>query len=402
MQHPSHRHVLSSALIASLCLVACGPPPAPPPPRSPQKAPPAATVAPLATAAVTAVTPPPPRFTLVHEPRVPPVCGAPPVSEQAPGDAELLEVALPANTPALLDVEGRDDRDIWLLPQSTDGRDLLHWSGASLRAEQISCRWGRGDSLVLGQRDMIVRGTSSNGEYTEYHEARYSPGRGWTCPDEDARYAYLPLAGEMLRLSGGGEATLSGLTLALPNLGAPGSYQGSPDIAGRAADDLWLTTGATQILHWNGVAWEDRSPGLSITDLHVAPDGAVWLAGNESDETDPSESGRGDRTHDKPKGGKVVLRWDAAALAWVCLPTPGDLYTVLVRGVGAQTVWLIGERDIYRWDGKTLQHLGTPIPHPKDAWLSPSGALWLVGYKDSDDLKSKVGLAFHTRGGHTP
>lgn len=397
VKRPIGRHLLLKALIPILCLAACGPPPAPPPPPTlrPQavKSPPVMKEAPVVTAAATSG----PYFSLVRKPHVPPTCGEPPASELVPSDTVFSEVTLPAETGALLDVEGRDDRDVWFLPQSKDGRSLLHWNGTRLREERISCFWGRGDSLVLGRYEMIVRGTHDNGEYMEYQEARFSPSGGWSCPDNDARAGYLPLGAEMLRLASWGEAVLSGLTLARLDFGATSSLFDSPEIAGRAADDIWIISGGKDVLHWNGVAWEDRSPGLWVSDLDVAADGAVWLAGREIDDSVGSEGGHANSALEG-----VVLRWDPAALAWVCLPTPRGLSTRHVRGVSAHEVWLVGEKEIYRWDGKRFQHQMTPIPHPSDAWLSPAGALWLVGSRDVDDSKSTVGLAFRTRGGGNP
>lgn len=389
MQPPSARRRFSKALISSLAfaLTACGPPPAPPAPPAPVvEAPPAAVTATARTLA---------GFSLVRRPPAAPICAAPPSTEPGPISAGFREVTLPAKTPALLDVEGRDDRDVWFLPRGTDGHpSLLHWDGATLSEDRIPCYSGKGERLVLGQDTLLFLGVYDNGEYPEYQEARRSPRGAWSCPDNDGKAVYLPLGAEMLRFSG--RPVLSGQDLPIPDFGTTWSALGSLDLAGHAPDDVWLSGGG-DVLHWNGVTWEDMSPGLpSLWSLHVALDGTVWIAGRKG------EDGSKDDHQDKKGGEKpleedVVLRWDPAARAWICLPTPATLDILYVRGVSANDVWLLGKKEIFHWDGKAFQRELTPIPHLSDAWLSPAGELWLVGWKDTESSSTGVGLAFRTR-----
>ncbi|MFO0590366.1 MAG: hypothetical protein U0441_22680 [Polyangiaceae bacterium] len=378
-------------------LAACGPPPAPTPPAvkpSPvvKAPPPAVTAAPVSL----------PDFSLVARPAVAPVCAAPPAGEPGPIPGGFLEVTLPAQTPALVDVEGRDDRDVWFLPEWGHEPGLLHWDGATLSEDRISCHPGEGVGLSLGRSEVIAVTTYDNGEYMEFREARRSPKGTWSCTDQDTQELYLGVGEEMLRVSAVGWPDLGGHALPIADVGKTWSLLSAPHLAGRAADDVWVRLNRNDVLHWNGVVWEDRSPALSsVEDLHVSTNGAVWIAGNYDNAANGSENGHGE-AEEGSKGGRVVLRWDPAAQTWVCFPTPVDFHARHVRGGSGEEVWLLGEKEIYHWDGKAFQRAVTPTPHLTDAWLAPTGELWLVGWKDTEDPGGKVGLAFRTRRGGNP
>lgn len=382
----------ASALFLGAALPACGPPPAPPAPPLVVTAPP-----PAVTAAPTSL----PDFALLRRPVVAPACGAPPTSEPGPISAGFLEVTLPAKTPAIVDVEGRDDRDVWLLAgESSSGQTFLHWDGATVSEERVPCHSGWERSLVVTPTELLSFGLS-NGDMPEDQLARRSASGVWSCPEGDRAWLDVPIGVEMLRFRSHRPPVLGGQTVALPDLGAHDNDVPPPAMAARASEDVWLASRTTpSVLHWNGLVWEDRSPGLPwIQSLHIAANGVVWIAGGVGPSPREWMFRSKGREHAKREGNSV-LRWDPAAQAWVCLPTPAGLYTEHVRGVSDHEVWLIGGEEVYYWDGESFQRGVTPTPDPMDAWLSPAGELWLAGGKDSKS--SGAGVVFRTRAGRKP
>lgn len=335
------------------------------------------------------------------------MCAAPPAGEPGPISAGFLEVTLPAKTPALLDVEGRDDRDVWLLTadDSAGHQALLHWDGGAMKEERVSCSTGEEQSLVLGGEELIVLGNYDNGMTSVDQEARRSAKGAWSCADREDDTYHLPLVAEALHVVGWRGSVPSSHTLARPEFGDGESTIRAMKIAGRAVDDVWLASGKDPIvLHWNGVVWEDRATGLpSVQSIHVSASGAVWVAAGKSKEQRPAKRAPKGKDDKAPREGNVVLRWDPAARAWACLPTPEGLYTVQVLGASDHDVWLIGEeQEIYHWDGQSFQRAISPIPHLMDAWLSPAGELWLAGGSDPKNPGTETGLAYRTRAGGNP
>lgn len=333
-----------------------------------------------------------------------PVCGAPPESAPGPVEAGFQEVTLPPKTPALLDVEGRDDRDVWFLTaeDSAEHQSILHWDGGSVSAERISCSSGKETTLEISPRELIVRGQYNDGLYLVSRQARRDPKGAWSCADHEMEGYFLPLFDQEIRIAGSHGFTPSPHTLPEPEHGDGETSRAAPRIAGRKADDVWLASGASShVLHWNGVVWEDRSPGIpAVESIHVSASGVAWLASGRARD---QGSGAPKSPDDKAKrAGNTVLRWDPAARAWACLPTPVGFYTGHIRGVNEHDVWLIGGEEIYHWDGQTFQRAVNPIPYLRDAWLSPAGELWLVGGSDPGDPSTETGLVFRTRAGGKP
>jgi hypothetical protein len=272
----------------------------------------------------------------------------------------------------LVAVEGRDERDVWLLSQSA----LFHWDGARLVEEKGPACKQRLDlsGLALTRDAVIALGAHHEFEGSTPLEVRRS-GRGrWSCDLLVVHRRTIALGPALLGLGPDG-LTLSGLAL-------PYRRWLGPEIAARTAEDLWLyDADQGDVFHGNGVGWESRPTGLArVLSLRVDATGAAWLVGATE------SKGEGD----------VVLRWDLAAHAWRRVPTPADLRAARVRVSSGRDVWLVGDEHVHHWDGQTLHRARTPLARVEGAWVGASGELWLAGgdRRRGEPGQPSAGLAF--------
>jgi hypothetical protein len=302
----------------------------------------------------------------------------------APGPLERAfeRVALPPDAPQIVAIDGRHERDVWLLGTGGQEATIFRWDGAKIVKDKgPQCKpSGRYWGLVLVPDAAIALATSLEIEGEVRIEARRpSRGGGWSC---EKRYneQLLMVGPALLRLESRTTLTLSGHRLPLPSLGAIGGMQA--EIAARSPADLWLYFPSQgDALHGNGVGWESRPTGLAaVKSLRTDDSGAAWLVGGND------QHGEGD----------VVLRWDTATHAWKRLPTPADLRAARIRVASERDVWLIGKEHVHHWDGASLRRGKTPIQHVDGAWISAAGELWIVGGDASRATpgRSTTGAAF--------
>lgn len=367
------------ALLLGMALAACHSPPAP-------SAPVAAAQRPTVTAAATSR----PVFSLIGEGSPAPVCAPLPASDLAPIEPSFQRFELPPGTPAIISVIGRDERDVWLLPSTEYSPEVLHWDGATLRKEPVSpCEIHLSHaSLVFGPDGLILRTGSYEDSDITFREAHRSAGGSWRCDDRDRTTRPVPLGASVLRVPyGWPRLVLSGRRLPTPDPArTPG---GNLDVVGRAGDDFWLYGDSDSVvLHYNGVTWEDRSPGFESVD-HLGTDqsGDLWLLG---------------RRVRKAPSDEEVLRWDREAHAWSCFPAPPGLHTMLLRVRNASDVWFLGEKEITHWNGAVLQRGPTPIKALRDAWIDARGELWIVGEEEDRTTQLRRGVVFRARSGDKP
>jgi hypothetical protein len=294
--------------------------------------------------------------------------------DAAPLDRQILAVPLPAGTPPLYGVTGRDDHDVWLLGRRGDETPaLLHWDGA--RFESVPgprCPRKPAYESVVALPDTVVLVGVALDEGGELTMVSRRGDRDWSCETVgDVQIVALGKARLRYRRD---ELTLDDERQ--PLLDPHHAVGARHEVAASAPDDLWLyVPGGGIVLHGNGVAWESRPPGVArVHSLRVDSGGAAWLVGSD----------------EKADEGHVVQRWDREARAWQRLPAPRDLRGSRVRPAGDRDVWILGKEHLHRWDGQVFHRGPTPLGTLRAAWTSPSGELWMVGSAPGSD----AGAAF--------
>jgi len=315
----------------------------------------------------------------------------PPPQRDAPAplalDHAFEPLPLPADAPEIVAVDGRDERDVWLL--GADGKDiaLFHWDGAKLEKKKTpQCKENVAFvGLALAPDATIALARSFEVEGGSPFEAKLGASGGWSCERAEYDAQLLRVGSELLRFESLWRLTLGGNRLPLPGFGMPNG-----EIAGRSAADLWLYfPGNKDVLHSNGVAWEARPTGLAmVKSLRTDEKGAAWLVGG-------TESG---------SEGNVILHWESATHAWKRLPTPADLRASRIRVASERDAWTIGKEHVHHWDGASLRRGKNPLKRLGGAWLSPAGELWLAGGDDTRPKPSRsvAGVVFRMPAGRKP
>ena len=365
MSRKSACHLAAIALLSGAALTACGPPP--PPPASVIKPPP-----PLATSAPLS----PPVFSLVGERVASLSCPALPAAEMGPLEPPFEPLDVPANLADIKAVNGRSERDVWMIARGQTGQArALRWDGATLSDEDISpCALSmRNPSLSFGPGGPIVLDREHDESGLFFSQAHRTPSGAWDCDQRSAPARSFTLGSQELRNVPGLDLTLSGRRLPTSSVRESINLGIIEEYLAVAADDIWVYfPHQSRVWHWNGSSWEERSPGLkSVRALVADASGAPWLIGGTQKEDWI--------TH----GPQVILRWDAAAGAWACFPTPPGLKTKLLRAASERDVWLLGDKETLHWDGVSFQRGPTPVPELEDAWIDRSGELWVVGRKSA-------------------
>lgn len=276
----------------------------------------------------------------------------------------LAPVPLPPGTPPISAVGGRDDGDVWLFAEGGEEVIPLRWDGARLaKAPGTRCPKRTRFERVAFLGEVLV----AFGPYADFDEAGTTiarrTGRAWSCEVGPVRQI-VPVGLGLLRYSPGYELTHADERLPLPERG-DASYE-LKEMAARAPHDVWLHAPRRgDVVHGNGVAWESRPPGLAaVLALQVDSTGAAWLVGGG----------------DAKQEGDALLRWDAAARAWVRLPVPADLRARDLRVGGRRDdVWLLGKAHLHHLVGGVFHRFVNPLAELRAAWVAPSGELWIAG-----------------------
>lgn len=405
------RTAAALAAFVPAALAACGPAPLPPP-SSPA---PVATARPSAPPAVVGL-----------------VAGAP---DEASVDMTLVaslpafggrfeRVELPPKTPVLLSLDGRDDRDVWML--AADGR-VLRWDGKSVtsagtpecytdsccgtlfdckrkpslctRAAAEHCQpFGGPCAMLVDWASVRVAGddvvvstiVETGGLRGSLVEARRRRDGRWSCEQGkddfvypgmrargDTAHAYeVTLDGATIRFegpaflvnpNGGNLLVVDGRRVPLPQEAS--WTRSGVALAARSPGDLWLwQDDPARVWRGNGLAWYPFPVGLeTVADLWLTEPGTAWVLGADGE-----------------AGTESLVRWDIDKKSGQRFATPGAVQVLKGRG---DEIWLLGEKAVYPWDGRELRRADAPLA-VQHAWRSDAGTVWLIG----GDLDAKVKL----------
>ncbi|MDI1446312.1 hypothetical protein [Polyangium sp. 6x1] len=354
-------------------------------------------------------------------------------------------VALPAQTPAILDVDGRSERDVWML--AGDGH-VLSWDGArvvdrgapqcftdSCCGTLVDCAKQPamcskkaidecqpfGPSCALPVTWSTIRATpdevkvialvETGGLRASVVESRLGKKGRWSCyqgsddrvhPGSAGRgdgpsAREIQVDGASIRFEGpaflvnryGGHLLLvDGRRVPLPDDVHQG-FTGAVDIAARSPGDLWLWSDDGRVWRGNGLSWTPRLSGLdAVNDLWFDAKDAAWVLGALGEDNEQ------------------LLRWDLGKGGGQRFETPG---ATARRGDG-RDFWLWGPKALYHWDGAALGRAVPPLA-VAHAWRGPSGELWLVGADisavlhkavENGDEDVRAGAVFRVWGGQKP
>lgn len=341
------------------CLAACAPhPPAIVRPPSP----------------LPVVTPDPPAPTPATRP-IPESSGSTPtpierpILQEALGPVEgvtLTTIKLPAVS-SLVDVDGRDADDVFVLSSSAEVLEIVGGKARSLGAP--SCPQPRpyaiaGETYEPGFYSVQPAKTGvglvgyvtryGRGSWTEAYDAASLPGGRWACG-------------------------VSGPSPLVPrwSWGLPGypsiSFDGRPvpkTFEWNSGDSIeltwtggaahaWVSFSRAGLVEFDGTAWWRRpSPPFRYLDAIADDDaGTTWALGDMEDKS------------------IAIARWNGET--WSLLPVPTDFSASQILVAGAVT-WFFGQATWYAWDGRSLRRLSAPI-EAGDVWLSPTGDVWVAG-----------------------
>jgi len=326
-------------------------------------------------------------------------------------------IALPPNTPAIASMAARSASDIWML---TKAGAVLRWDGKRVTARgapkcfvesccgtlidckkkpalcakaSAECSPFGGDcamevgfsSIRVESGDVIVGATiETGGMRSSVVDARLAKNGSFTCeqrgddriyPDsrgrgDGAHPLEITVGGASIRFEGparlvnslgGYSLVIDGRRVPLPSV-ASMQGMGGPSLgfAARSPADLWLWTyGDEGVWRGNGLGWTKIVTGLLETSaVFFTEPNFVWVLGAEREGADPE-----------------LVRWDPEAGVVSRFETPGASHVVQGKG-GA--FWLAGKGAVHRFDGRELVRADVPF-EIEEAWLSPSGELWVVG-----------------------
>jgi hypothetical protein len=330
-------------------------------------------------------------------------------------------VPLPPGTPTIVDVRGRDERDVWLL---AGNGQVLRWDGARLvdrgtphclvesccgtlvdcAKQPAMCKKPAVDSarevtwshLVLTPGEVVARTVvDTGGMRGSVVEARLGANGRWSCEQgkddrvypgsagrgDGLRAFELSLGGASFHFEGpavlvnsyGGHLLLAdGRRVPLPaavqqqGVGVPRAR-----FTARAPDDLWLYADDGRVWRGNGLGWAPQPTDLNfVADLWFAAPSSVWLLGAMEE------------------GQEQLIRRDLDKGGGQCFETPGAEHML---GDG-RDFWLLGTEVLYHWDGAALRRTESPLELDDfgRSWRGPSGELWLVG-SDPTAMVKKAG-----------
>lgn len=253
------------------------------------------------------------------------------------GERWSQETRMPAGfTSTLQDVWGSSAQDVWAVGQAGA---ILHFNGLEWQLVEVASPPFCSADLCLGglralwgssATDVWAVGSSHQGQGVVSH---------W----DGTRWSHAVQSGS-------------------------GRFQG---IWGRGATDVWAG-GVSQLLHWNGRAWEVSATGTPTSSVPTSLWGAaandVWgvnLAGE-------------------------LHHWDGTRWEEVSLAGEDVVPLRAIAGTGAASVWAIGgttgsaSRTVLHWDGTAWQRVRQETaPAMEDLWVLPDGEAWAVGGQGS-------------------
>jgi hypothetical protein len=151
-----------------------------------------------------------------------------------------------------------------------------------------------------------------------------------------------------------GPAAWSG-PLAIPNTVA----QGLGGIWGATATDIWAVGGRGTVLHFDGNAWTDQTPGQTNEDLyavHGSSASDVWAVGIHG----------------------AALHWDG--MSWSSPPSGTTADLVGVFAAASDQVWVAASDGPRRSESGAFVHHPDWPPGPIHAvWASSPNDVWMVG-----------------------
>lgn len=338
--------------------------------------------------------------------------------------ARFEPVPLPPRVPTIVSVNGRDERDVWMLAENGH---VLRWDGTritdrgaphcfvesccgtlvdcaqkpamcgkSAAAMEVTWSW-----LRLTPDDVIAHAwVDTGGMRASIVESRLGQNGRWSCEQGKEDLVYpgaagrgdglhaleLSLDGASLHFEGpavlvnryGGHLLLvDGRRVPLP-AGLP--YEGARFVA-RAPDDLWLWGEDGRVWRGNGLTWAPQRADLaSVADIWFAAPASAWLLGAMGE------------------GEEQLLRWDLDKGGGQVFETPG---AASMLGDG-RDFWLVGKTALYHWDGVALRRTEPPLAVEDSgrAWRGPSGEIWLVGADPT--AGSRAGAVVRLPGGQKP
>ncbi|MRG97534.1 hypothetical protein [Polyangium spumosum] len=355
-------------------------------------------------------------------------------------------VALPPRMPTIVDVEGRSERDVWML--ASDGH-VLRWDGARVtdrgrprcftdnccgtlidcaKQPALCAEAGLDVCLPFGpacamevswsgirftaDAVIAVARVETGGMRASVVESRLGKNGRWTCEQGEDDFVRPGSAGRgdpggpiessvdgvsfqfegpafLVNRYGGHMLLADGRRVPLPEDVHEG-YTTSVEFTARAPADLWLWGyDDGRVWRGNGLGWTMMYSGLgSVHRIWFGAPASAWILGAIGE------------------GEEQLLRWDLDKGGGQRFEAPGATF---MRGDG-RDFWLVGKRALYHGDGVTLRRAEPPLGI-EDAWRSPSGELWLAGGDLSVVLKKAQeegegdvhkGAVFRVSGGQKP
>lgn len=181
----------------------------------------------------------------------------------------------------------------------------------------------------------------------------------------------------------------------------------------RGPDDIWIVGQRGLVAHWDGRRWrfEDRdAEGGDLRDVWRAPEGALWVVGDEGAAWRRSAAGAWE-TRDAPTSAALTSVWgwsderlwatgldgkeELGEATGVLLEWTGDAWVEalagplpglrVVTGAAGVDAWAVGRGDaIYRYDGDSWTALALPVAsNLGDAWSAGPGRLVAGGAHDA-------------------
>lgn len=292
-------------------------------------------------------------------------------------------------TSSLSGVWGASSADLWIV--ALNATALLHWDGAAVT------------SVTVGTTPLrAVRGTASDDVWAVGGAIHHFDGATWTPVP-----ATLPgtlttvhaVARDLAWVSGGGTTLRwDGTAWAIdPGLDPALSWT----FAGHARDDVWAMSASPRMLmHWDGAAWTAAvAPERALSDLWVAPDGALWGAGTGDVLMRRDPCGWVYTSGAVHHSRSVTGLWASGTSAWMIGGPYGGLSTIDecslrvlgdpndfpygLGGSGPDDVWIVGAYGLtVRWNGAALETPPQPGPNGPlldGVWAGTPTDAWAVG-----------------------
>jgi hypothetical protein len=324
---------------------------------------------------------------------------------------------------------GRDD--IWIVAGFAS--QAYHWDGAVWTPSDTSVRrvWGAGPGELwgVGRAGTIQRWSGSSWATVPLSH----PGDLWGVWGTSTSNIFFAGDGGIFRWDGtsvkqvhssdvalhavwmdqtarnGWAVGRNGKILRSQDGGASWAVDSSPataylyDVAGTAADDVWVVGGQGTVLHWDGTRWTvvPSSVRSSLVRIHIYAQDDIWFSG---------EGGtllrRNGQVIERKLGGRPSLHgiWGSAPDNLWAVGNGGSIYHYdgsswtpsdsgvqndlhSIWGSGPEDLWIVGTRVLLQGDGKTWRTVDVPATPEEgsDVWGSDRDNV-LVGLRNGSVL----------------